>query len=286
MPLSVRSSRVSRMLRLGSALLLVGKARMAFAEAPRACIDAVERGQSLRDQVKLIRAKASFLTCASNACPEIIQRDCAQWIAELETRIPTVIITASDASGHDVVYARVLVDGEHFADRLDGIAVPVDPGIHTFRLEPTNGPPLEQTVVIREAEKYQKEHFTLLAAAPTPAVVALPPSPRGTEPGTSDRAGYGTGAITAASVAGVAAGFFAGFAIAGVADVNHLNTSCSPRCSPGSVAGARVDLQIADVSLGVGVAALAVATWLYFEWRGHAAKPSADTAVGKLVLRF
>src|SRR5208282_2084663 len=132
-------SRASRSLRLGFALFLVAGAKTALAEAPRVCIDAVERGQSLRDKVKLTQAKAAFLACASSACPEIIQRDCAQWLAELETRIPTVIVTASDPAGRDVVFARLLVDGVPFADRLDGIAVPMDPGIHTFRLEPKSG---------------------------------------------------------------------------------------------------------------------------------------------------
>lgn len=150
-------------LRFGLALLFVGEAATARAEPPRACVEAAERGQSLRDKVKLTQARASFLACASSACPEVIQRDCAQWVAELETRIPTVILTASDTLGREVVYAHVLVDGEPFANRLDGIAVPIDPGIHTFRVEPKTGPPFEQTVVIREAEKYQKQHFTLPA---------------------------------------------------------------------------------------------------------------------------
>jgi hypothetical protein len=283
----MRISLLSRFVRLAFAFYLVAEARTARAEAPRACIDAVERGQSLRDKVKLTQAKASFLVCASSACPEIIQRDCAQWIAELETRIPTVIITASDPAGHDVVYVRVLVDGEPFADRLDGIAVPIDPGIHILRLEPMNGPPLEQTVVVREAEKYQKQHFTLPAQAPTapvsPRISVTPPM---VEHAVSGRANFGTGAIAGVSVAGVAAGFFTGFAIAGDVDVHDLGQSCSPRCQPSQVDGARRDFQIADVSLGVGVAALAVATWLYFEWRARPDAPPPGAALGNLVVSF
>jgi hypothetical protein len=277
----MRSHRASRFVRLGVAWSFMASAHSAFAEAPKACIDAVESGQSLRDKVKLTRAKAAFLVCASSACPEIIQRDCAQWLSELETRIPTVIVTAGDASGHDVVYVRVLVDGEPFADRLDGIAVPIDPGIHRFRLEPKNGLAVEETVVIREAEKYQKQHFILPAAPPA---ASMPPVAQVVV--SSDRGGYRTGAIVAAAVSGVAAGAFAGFGVAGAVDVHSLDQSCSPRCSASSVAGARLDLQIADVSLGVGVAALAVATWLYFEWRARPGPSQAAARWGALELRF
>jgi hypothetical protein len=280
---------------VGLGLALIADASAAHAEAPRGCIDAVERGQALRDKVKLVEAKAAFLACASSACPEIIQRDCAQWVVEVETRLPTVIVTASDSSGHDVVYVPVLVDGVHFVDRLDGIAVPMNPGIHTLRFEPPRGVPFEQTVVIREAEKYQKQHFTLPASPPRPTPTSTPPaielSPPSQPPeGSSDRAGFKLGSIVAGSVAGAAAISFGAFAIAGVVDVHHLDGTCSPKCSPSDVEGARRDLQMADVSLGVGLAALAVATWFYIEWRtrpsARAGAAPGTAEAGAFVVRF
>ena len=107
----MRGSRAWPVVLVGLGLALIADASAAHAEAPRGCIDAVERGQALRDKVKLVEAKAAFLACASSACPEIIQRDCAQWVVEVETRLPTVIVTASDSSGRDVVYVPVLVAG-------------------------------------------------------------------------------------------------------------------------------------------------------------------------------
>ncbi len=287
---------------LAVALAFVASTRAALAETPRACVEAVERGQSLRDKVKLTQAKAAFLVCASSTCPEVIQRDCAQWVSELDGRIPTVILTASDASGHDVVYARVSVDGELFADRLDGIAVPMDPGIHTFRIEPAGGPALQQIVVIREAEKYQKQHFTLPAAsapavgAPSPPAPPHTGAPRSSPPpveppparpsaAVAYPAGWRTGAIVAVSAAGVAAASFAAFGIGGIIDVQHLDSTCSTRCPYASVDTAKSYLRIADVSLGVGVVALAAATWFYLEWRAHPGRAPA-IAGGDLVLRF
>jgi hypothetical protein len=290
----MRVTRAWPLVLVGLGLAVIADARVAHAEAPRACIEAVERGQALRDKVKLMEAKAAFLACASSACPEIIQRDCAQWVADVETRIATVIVTATDSSGRDVVYVPVLVDGVHFVDRLDGIAVPMNPGIHTFRFEPPGGAPLEQTVVIREAEKYQKQHFTLPASPPrrTPiSMLAMDVPPPSRPPvGASDRAGFKLGAIVAGPVAGAAGISFGVFAIAGVVDVHHLDGTCSPRCSPSVVDGAHRDLEIADVSHGVGLTALAVATWLYIEWRARPSAPPADApthaAADGFVVRF
>ena len=87
------------------------------------------------------------------------------------------------------------------------------------------------------------------------------------------RSGWKTATLVAGSVAGVAALSFVTFAIVGTVDVHDLSGSCSPHCSPSSVERANRELMAADVSLGIGVAALALATFLYLEWR--ALKPPA-----------
>lgn len=84
---------------------------------------------------------------------------------------------------------------------------------------------------------------------------------------------------------GVAAASFAGFGIGGAVDVHNLRTSCAPDCAPSSVDAAKSYLELADVSLCVGVAALAVATWMYFEWRAHP-NPTPTLGLGNVVLRF
>jgi hypothetical protein len=260
-------------------LTLSASVGIARAETPRACVEAVERGQSLRDKVKLREAKAAFLSCAASSCPEVIQRDCAQWVSEVDARIPTVIVTATDAAGHDVVYVRLLVDGVLFTDRLDGIAVPIDPGIHVFRFEPEGSPPFEQTVVLREAEKFQKQHFVLPAAAPKSKVaVMVAPVPEKDAITAPSPSAWKTGTIVSGSITGAAALSFATFALVGFIDVHDLNDSCSPSCPRSSVDRANHELMAADVSLGIGVAALAVTTFLYFEWRAHRAPPAGPAA--------
>jgi hypothetical protein len=43
-----------------------------------------------------------------------------------------------------------------------------------------------------------------------------------------------------------------------------MESSCAPRCAPGSDDAMRFDYLAADLSLAAGVVALAAATWVYF----------------------
>jgi hypothetical protein len=271
-PASPRPPRPRWPVAIALASALVAATSAARADAPRACTDAVERGQSLRDAVKLRDARAAFLMCAEPPCPDVIQRQCAQWIAELDARIPSVIVTAGDEEGRDLVEVHVAVDGQPFADRLDGIAVPIDPGVHTFRFEAPGMKLLERNAVLREAERFQKLHVTLARApaAPVPTT-ASPPALSAAAPARpeSGRGTWGRAAIVATSVGVVAGGIFTYFAVAGAVDDHRLATSCSPNCAPASVDSLRGELRGADIALGVAVAALALATWFYFEWRAR-----------------
>ena len=66
-----------------------------------------------------------------------------------------------------------------------------------------------------------------------------------------------------AGVAAAGAGSFTYFAIAGKAHENDLAGSCSPACSDAEVAPVRRDYLAADISLGAGLVAGALAAWLF-----------------------
>jgi hypothetical protein len=59
----------------------------------------------------------------------------------------------------------------------------------------------------------------------------------------------------------VALGVFGYFGLRGMADADHLRSTCVPACQSSDVADVRTKLVVADVALGVGVVSLAVATW-------------------------
>jgi hypothetical protein len=103
-----------------------------------------------------------------------------------------------------------------------------------------------------------------LAASPPPASQATrekPPSPPG-EPRPPVLVYALGGAGLAAIVVGTvvdAKGYFV--------DTAALS-KCSPSCPTSQTNAARTELLVGDVTLGVGIALLGVAAWLYFEDRG------------------
>ncbi|WP_437321676.1 hypothetical protein [Sorangium sp. So ce385] len=170
---------------VAAALALTG-ARAHAQPHKRACAAAYERAQGLRRDGKLLAAREALIACSQPTCPAAAVADCGPWLAEVEKSLPTVVIAARDAHGRERLDVRVLVDGRPLAAALDGKALPVDPGPHTFRYEPASGPAVEERVLIREGEKNRPITVTLGAssagapasppppAAPTPASTAAP----------------------------------------------------------------------------------------------------------------
>ncbi|WP_437518023.1 hypothetical protein [Sorangium sp. So ce1099] len=157
---------------LAAALSLVGADARAQ-PSKRACAAAYERAQGLRRDGKLIAAREALIACSQPTCPAAAVADCGPWLAEVEKSLPSVVIAARDAGGRERLDVRVLVDGRLLAAALDGKALPVDPGPHTFRYEPAGGPAVEERVLIREGEKNRA--ITVFLGAP-PA--GGPSSPR------------------------------------------------------------------------------------------------------------
>ncbi|WP_437627850.1 hypothetical protein [Sorangium sp. So ce1151] len=159
-------------LSLAAALSLAGIDARAQ-PSKRACAAAYERAQGLRRDGKLIAAREALIACSQPTCPAAAVADCGPWLAEVEKSLPSVVIAARDAGGRERLDVRVFVDGRLLAAALDGKALPVDPGPHTFRYEPAGGPAVEERVLIREGEKNRA--ITVILGAPPGGA---PPSPR------------------------------------------------------------------------------------------------------------
>lgn len=84
------------------------------------CLDAATKGQRLRDAHKLLDARVQLRICAAAECPAVVQSDCAHWLAEVEHALPSIVITARNGAGADLVEVTVSVDGQPLMSRLDG----------------------------------------------------------------------------------------------------------------------------------------------------------------------
>jgi len=62
------------------------------ADAKKACVAASTEGQTARDDGKLMDARKSFLSCARDECPAVVRKSCAQWLTDVEDRIPSAVI--------------------------------------------------------------------------------------------------------------------------------------------------------------------------------------------------
>lgn len=241
-----------------------------------ACVKAAENAQTERSAHRLRRSRERLLACAQVGCPMIVRSDCATWLAEVDQLMPSVVVTARDTRGIELVDVRVIVDGELVASHLDGLAMPVDPGTHLFRFEAAGATPLEQQILIREGEKGRALPITLMAPPPAP-----PPAKQSRRMPTAT---YILGGIGIAGMAG-----FTYFGIKGTLEAGDLGDTCgkTKTCTESQVAAVRRELIVADISLAIGLVSLGSALYIYFTDKPpepHSVKPAL--AVGPGVARF
>ena len=55
-------------------------------------------------------------------------------LPSLEKSIPTAVFAISDPQGHDLVDAKVLAQGRVIAERANGRAVALNPGVYTLEI--------------------------------------------------------------------------------------------------------------------------------------------------------
>ncbi|MCL2779178.1 MAG: hypothetical protein FWD73_14360 [Polyangiaceae bacterium] len=117
------------------------------------CVAAFSRGQDLRDQNQVSRARATFLICANTACPQLVQADCARFADELEKLVSSLTFSSRDDQGIDLPDTQVFIDDNQVAARLEaGTPIDVDPGPHTIRFVHA-GKTVVHPIVVGEGEK-------------------------------------------------------------------------------------------------------------------------------------
>jgi len=228
------------------------------------CISANEAVIKLRSEHKLRAERSQLLVCAAPSCPEDVRKECFSREDEVNAQIPTVVFTAKDASGADLTAVKVSMDGEVLAERLEGIALTVDPGEHAFTFEVAGQPPLTKKLLIVQGEKDRREAIALGAApGPTPGD-APPPAP---DPG----GGLGTQKVLALVAGGlgvVGVGVGAAFGLIAMSQKNDAASVCPTQCASQdgvnkwSTAGSSA--RIADIGFIVGGVGLVGGAVLWF----------------------
>jgi hypothetical protein len=163
---------------LGLLAASLAVASIARADDKAACVNAYGNAQKLRNANQLVSAREQMRLCAQSTCPKFISRDCTAWLVDVEPRIPTIVLFAKDSGGAEISNASVSMDGVVLAQQLDGHAIEVDAGRHTFTFAFANGAKLDQSYVVLEGQKDQRVGVTV----PAPAAPASPAGPSGAPP--------------------------------------------------------------------------------------------------------
>lgn len=237
-----------------------------FAVTKQQCVSSFEDGQRLMQEGRLVAAREQLLVCAQSGCPAAVSERCAEWIASVDRDLPTLIVVARDESGHDIADGTLFVDGKVAAERLDGRAVPLDPGEHVVRVEHADSLPAEDRVVARAGEKNRLLPLVLHARAAT-APVAAADTGAGAPPGTATPDRRRTLvlpiALASAGVVALASSIF--FATSAADDEDELRARCAPACSEHDAAVIDRKNAIAGVSLAIGIVSLGAAAWFFVD---------------------
>jgi hypothetical protein len=255
-----------------AALASLAGARPADAQPGGSCVQASEKGLDARDRGALRAARAHFVTCAADACPKAMRVDCARWLDEVDTSLPTIVVGAKDARGADLFDVRVRVDNDPIDDVQSGRPIVLDPGPHVVRFERGKPPAVEVRevkVLLRTGERNRSVLATMGGANE-------PEKATKEEPSSSS---VPTATWIFGAVGLVALGSFGTFGVLGLQEKDRLHTACSPNCNDRDVSALRADYLIADISLGVGIVALGLATYfLLTNDRAPSAHPAANAA--------
>lgn len=191
---------------------------------------------ALRD-AKLVNSAKQARLCTREACPTVLQGECAKILAQLEDRTPRVSFLVRDADGKERADARVFVDGTLIVSEVGVRSIPLDPGERTVRAELPEGI-AEQKVVLREGDRARVIELAL----------PRPPSHFRMPAASWVLGSIGLASMTAGAIAG-------GFALSEYRDADET-CGQSGGCSEEIRTSVTTKAIAADVTLGAGAAAL------------------------------
>jgi hypothetical protein len=150
----------------------LGRSAEAAGPTTADCLVASDASLRSESEHQLRAERSQLLVCAASSCPADIRRECIGRVEEVNAAIPTMIFEAKDADGNDVSAVRVTMDGEELTQRLEGLALPVDPGTHSFTFEAPGQPVIHRQFIVREGQKDRREPVAFAATRPLPATQA------------------------------------------------------------------------------------------------------------------
>ena len=188
-------------------------------EGKSVCLESFGRAQRMRREAMLLEARQELLACAQDGCFDAVRVKCMQWLEEVDSDIPTIVIAIRNKNGETPPDARVLIDGGGASAALGGRALEVNPGTHEMSVTLPSGERMVKTVTILQGQKNQSIVFDF--TPPEEPVDTLPPQVIVREGSTNVPALVAFGVGGAALVAGIITGVVA------LRDGDELDGKCN-----------------------------------------------------------
>lgn len=260
-----------RLVRAASAALLMSWPGLALAEessessdsagAPEGptrhqCLDAHRSAQELKQNGNFVEAQEHLRICSAGTCPGPIIADCGNWITQLEQTTPSVVVEVR-VDGKMALDAKVFLDDQPIEDLTH--AVKANPGRHVVRVELEGFPTREQEVVLQEGQRMRLVPVEFRTEQPE--ATALPSESASPAPQYERPVPVLVYPLLAVGVGGLAS--FGVFSYLGKSEQKELEDICKPWCQDSDMKTMKQNYLVADISLGVGGAALLGAGILY-----------------------
>jgi hypothetical protein len=233
--------------------------------ACRTAVNAYEDAQQSEEQGHLLEARDSLQQCMadSQSTCAVLARKCWVMQDQLELAMPSIVPAVNDDAGDPVLDVQVTMDGALLTPRLDGRALPVDPGMHKFSFSTGGHVFAGQTVLIAEGQHYRPLTVVKRAARMEPARQASS-VPVEASSGPIEKRARGPSAWPyVIGITGLAAvGGGALLTYWGRKD-NDLLSRCAPDCDPANLTHIRTLYTAADIALATGAGALVLSTLLF-----------------------
>jgi len=207
-----------------------------------------------------------------------VQREASEALAEIEQKIPKLIIKR----GKGVETASITVDGVTIGESSIGKEFPVNPGSHTIEFKDSDGNVNKQVATLAEGESKTLDLVAEVVAAPPKPSASVsaeppPPPPPPAESGSNVLpwvvVGVGGASLIASGV----------FYMQRSSAISDLDSACKDSRCPASLEDTgnkgKTYTTLGNITLGLGLVGVGVGTYLLLAGGGKqpAAEPAAKT---------
>jgi hypothetical protein len=270
-------------IRLSAVALLVALGGVCVAPPALAgkkeCAAAYVEAQKLKQDGSFTKAREQLIVCAKDECMAAVKKDCVAWLDEVNAALPSVVVEAKGPDGKETFDVKVSIDGEVVSEKLDVKAIELDPGTHKFVFEYEGEEPIEQEVILRQGQKNKTLQVSFAPEKSESSTNEPEPEPEpiidtGAAKNKPPTLAYVLGGVGVVALGG--AGYFW---LSGESKKKDLDSSgCEPNCDQGKVDSIKQQRLIGDIALGVGLACIGTAAYLWMK-PGKKAPPAETSLV-------